>query len=411
MRPFSKSLIIMALSLATAACATPDRHGSVGGFPYPATHKPSPEEIQHVPTGLKITQDDLFTMIGGSRIVYVGEAHDSVNAHRVQLDIIRALHQHSPGKIAIGMEMFRTPQQLALNRWTEGKLTEVDFLKEANWYGNWKSDFGYYRDILNFAKDYGLDVVALNPSKVLQKEVSRSGIGHVSPEIRAQLPEIAEMDPYQRMVLKGLFSGHDQSKGKVESMMEVLSLWEESMAENVVDYLSSKQGRDKQMVVITGAWHVQYGFGVPKKVLRRLPVSYAIVLPRDITDDSHRKKHPGREMKVDLPEIPLLIADFIWMVEYKQLVSDKPKLGVWVSDQDGPVLIHAVAKGSPAEKAGILIGDEVLRFDGQSIHRDEDVYLYVSQKKVGDSATLSIRRNGKELNIDVKLFRITGQQP
>ena len=34
-----------------------------------------------------------------------------------------------------------------------GLLTEEGFLRLSRWYDNWGSDFGYYRDILTFARE------------------------------------------------------------------------------------------------------------------------------------------------------------------------------------------------------------------------------------------------------------------
>ena len=67
------------------------------------------------------------------------------------------------------MEMFRTPQQESLDRWTADELGEVEFLKESGWYENWQMNFLYYRDILTLAREEGIDVVALNPPMDLQR--------------------------------------------------------------------------------------------------------------------------------------------------------------------------------------------------------------------------------------------------
>ena len=55
------------------------------------------------------------------------------------------------------------------------------------------------------------------------------------------------------------------------------------------------------MVTITGGWHVKYGFGLPKKVVRRLPMAYAIVLPEEISTPEQKE---GRLMRVELARGP-----------------------------------------------------------------------------------------------------------
>src|SRR4030067_1043235 len=143
--------------------------------PYPVKEKPKAEEIRHVPTGLNMSLDGAMGMISAARLVCVGETHDNIHAHRVELTVIREVVRRLPGRIGIGREMFRKGQQHALDRWTRGELAELEFLKAARGYDNWGSDFGYYRDILQFAKDNRIDVVALNPSNELHDAASGGG--------------------------------------------------------------------------------------------------------------------------------------------------------------------------------------------------------------------------------------------
>src|SRR5690348_14880084 len=98
-----------------------DRVGA--DLPYPPAQRPKPGDIAHVPTGLAMSFDGMMDVVAGARLVCVGETHDNVHAHEAELRIIRDLARRLPGRIAIGMEMFRAPQQSTLDRWTRGELT------------------------------------------------------------------------------------------------------------------------------------------------------------------------------------------------------------------------------------------------------------------------------------------------
>ena len=371
--------------------------------PYPGKEKPQAEEIRHVPTGLKMSLDGAMGMISAARLVCVGETHDNIHAHRVELTIIRELFRRFPGRIAIGMEMFRKPQQDALDRWTRGELAELEFLKAAKWYDNWGSDFGYYRDILQFAKDNRIDVVALNPSNELQEEVSRAGIDNVPEALRAKLPEIGEADPYQWAAMKAVYGSHLPTEGMFESFFRVQMLWEETMAESVVDYWKSPRGEGKKMVTITGGWHVRYGFGLPKKVVRRMPVPYVIVLPVEIEIPEEKKE---QQMDVDLPPVPLLPSDFAWYVPYEGLEGMRVRMGVLLSGKDDAPVIHSVEEGSPAEKAGVRPGDVIVSFDGQPVEDRTDILYPIGTKKEGDTVALVLLRDGAETRVTITLFRM-----
>jgi uncharacterized iron-regulated protein len=391
-----------AFLLAAAGCAAyRAAHGPGGKMPDPSQEPPKAEEIVHLPTGLKLPFDGAMDMVSGARLVCVGETHDNLHAHRVELLILRELDRRHPGKVALGMEMFREPDQDILDRWTRGDLSEFEFLKATKWYENWGSDFGYYRDLLNFAREKRIDVIALNPSKELQDEVRDSGLDNVPEGLKAKLPEIGEPDPYQRAALKAVYSAHVPSEGAFDAFFRVQLLWEETMAVRVVDYLRSPRGEGKKMVTVTGGWHVKYGFGLPKKVIRRMPMPYAIVLPEEVSIPEEKKEE---RMDVDLPDIPLLPADFVWWIPYEGLEGKQLRMGVRIAASDNEVVVEGVAPGSPAEKAGVLAGDRILSFDGEPVSEVSDVFLRVRKKKEGDEADVVVRRDGAEKSFRVRFF-------
>jgi len=409
LRPDRKTLWIpLAVSLLLAGCAA-NRTAITGSaeMPYPPSAPPKIEEILHLPTGLRLSIDDMIEMLSGARLVCVGETHDNLNDQRVELTVVRELHRRFPGKVAVGMEMFREPQQAVLDQWVKGELTELEFLKESKWYGMWGFDFGAYRDLLLFARENRIDVIALNPPKDLQDAVRRTGLDNVPEDLRRELPEIGETDPWQRDVLRGVFGGHAGHGGGDEafdSFLRVQLLWEETMARKVVDYLKSPRGEGKRMVTITGGWHVRYGFGLPKKVIRRMPMPYAILLPEEISTPEQRE---GRTMRVELPEVPLLPAHFLWYVPFNSIEEKRVRMGIRMEEKEGRLLVESVAKGSPAEVAGIAKGDELLALDGQPVKETVDVLFRVGEMREGNTAQVTVRRGGEEKILPLTFFRMS----
>ena len=375
-------------------------------MPYPPSAPPKVEEILHLPTGLQLSVDGMIEMLSGARLVSVGETHDNLNDQRVELTVVRELHRRFPGKIAVGMEMFREPQQAVLDQWVKGELTELEFLKASKWYETWGFDFGAYRDLLLFARENRIDVIALNPPKELQQAVRRTGLDNVPEDLRRKLPEIGETDPWQRAVLRGVFEGHAGHGSGDEtfvSFLRVQLLWEETMARKVVDYLKSPRGEGKRMVTITGGWHVRYGFGLPKKVIRRMPMTYAILLPEEISTPEQKE---GRLMEVDLPEVPLLPGHFAWYVPYNGIEEKRVRMGIRMGEKEGRLLVESVAKGSPAANAGIAEGDELLALDGQPVKEAVDVLFRVGEKREGDTAQVTVRRGGEEKVLPLTFFKM-----
>lgn len=367
------------------------------GLPYPPGERPQPDRIVHVPTGLELSFEGMMDMVAGARLVCVGESHDNYRAHEVQLQVIRELDRRFPGRVAIGMEMFRQPQQEVLDRWTRGELGELQFLEAVDWHRTWSTDYRHYASILEFARDQRVDVIALNPSRELQDAVRRLPPGELPDELRDELPEVGDPDPYQHAVLEAFYGGHLPTPGAFESFFRVQLLWEESMAERVVDYLGSERGRGKIMVTLTGSGHVEYGFGVPKKVIRRMPMPYVIIAPTEI------EVPPEKQMPdVRLPELPLYPADFIWWIPYQELEESKTRLGVAVEERQGAVIVVRVEAGSPAERAGIRAGDEMALLAGQPVVSVTTLVHWAGTQSPGSAATVTVRRNGVPLDLQVE---------
>ena len=67
------------------------------------------------------------------------------------------------------------------------------------------------------------------------------------------------------------------------------------------------------------------------------------------------------------------------------------------------VIVTEVKEGSPAEKAGFKAGDIILEVNGEKINTDEDLIEIIKISKVGDVLKFKILRDGKEMEIKMKL--------
>jgi len=65
------------------------------------------------------------------------------------------------------------------------------------------------------------------------------------------------------------------------------------------------------------------------------------------------------------------------------------------------VLVNEVGRGTPAEQAGIKVGDIVTNFDGQPVYNRKDLMYLVSTSDVGEHYKLNILRDGKPETLNV----------
>lgn len=65
--------------------------------------------------------------------------------------------------------------------------------------------------------------------------------------------------------------------------------------------------------------------------------------------------------------------------------------------------IQEVAPDSPADKAGVQQGDIITKIDGQKIDSKNQLSSVINKKKIGDSITLTIYRDGKSFDVTTVL--------
>ena len=61
------------------------------GSPYKSLTEFDAGQIIHIPTGLMVSREQMMDSISSSRVIYIGETHDNIEAHKVQLQVIQFL--------------------------------------------------------------------------------------------------------------------------------------------------------------------------------------------------------------------------------------------------------------------------------------------------------------------------------
>ena len=334
---------------------------------------------------------DLDTVIGAlaeRRVVFIGEQHDRYEHHLTQLEIIRRLHQRYP-QLAIGMEAFQQPFQSPLDAYVAGDIGEEELLRGTEYYARWRFDYRLYAPILRYAREHGLPVVALNLPEELTRKVGRGGIEALSEQEREQIPaEIDRSDEAYRQRLSEVFDSHPRQNGQsFEQFLEVQLLWDEGMAQRAAEYLQAHP--ERRMVVLAGSGHLAYGSGIPQRLLRRLPVSSAVVL-----NGWQGSIEPG-------------LADFL-LFPAERALPPAGKLGAVLDDAGDRLRVASCQPDSPCAVAGLRPGDRLVSIDQQAIGGMQDLRLAMWDKQPGDRVRLEISRKrwifpARALSLDVEL--------
>jgi len=328
----------------------------------------------------------IIEAVSGKDIIYAGEFHDRFDNHRVQLQVIRELYRKNKG-LAIGMEMFQKPFQAVLDEYIAGVIDEKTFLKRSEYYKRWAFDYNLYREILLFARENRIPVIALNIRKEIVTKVSKGGLLTLSEEDLKEVPGDMDLsDTEYRERLRESYAAHANPEGRnFDFFYQSQVLWDEAMAHNLNEFMTKNPGH--QVVVLAGGGHMSFGSGIPKRAYRLNRREYAVLLNAEDVEKG--------------------IADYVLFpspVPFKET----PKLGVQLKDDRGVVTITMVSPDSAAEKAGLRADDAIISLDSEKMAAVEDVKIHLFYRKKGDVVSVKVKRKrflfgDREMEVKVML--------
>ncbi len=123
---------------------------------------------------------------------------------------------------------------------------------------------------------------------------------------------------------------------------------------------------------------------------------------------------PGRPSFPDLPNRPLpptaprLFERFFEQRNYIGIYCDElnPELSEHFGVQEGVgLLVSKVTEGEPADKAGIRVGDVIVRVDGERVETIDDLIDLLQEKKKGDKVKVEFLRDKKRMTLEVEVAK------
>jgi aminopeptidase N len=317
--------------------------------------------------------DRIINDVSEKQVIYIGERHDRFSHHIAQLRVIQGLDRRDR-RLAVGMEMFQRPFQDVLDRYLDSQIDEKTFLKESEYLKRWMYDYHLYRPIIEYCKEHDIPILALNLPAEISKKVARKGIESLSDEELEQVPgDLDWSNTVYETRLRQIFEEHPENEIKnFDDFYQAQVLWDETMAQNVHDYLSNNP--DRQMVVLVGTGHIAFGDGIPSRTCRRGKYDQAIIIANEAGDNMEQG-----------------MADFFLFPPVVQ-PPFSAKLGVILNDEDNRLVLKKVMHNSTAQKSGLKSGDLLLSFDGEPVKDISDLKLALLFKKEGDTARIDVKR-------------------
>lgn len=91
--------------------------------------------------------------------VFFGEYHDNPISHWLELEVLKALYAKNGTNLKVGFEMFEQDQQMLLNDYMDGLISDEKFEDSCRLWPNYKTD---YKPLIMFAKQNKLFCIADN---------------------------------------------------------------------------------------------------------------------------------------------------------------------------------------------------------------------------------------------------------
>lgn len=287
--PFAASFASALLLAGAGACGS----AAVTPEPLPPAHqRPAlPEDIVelsalplHALIGgeQKLDEPDLWERLASSRIICFGEQHDSPEHHYAQRRALEELATRSAAAqrpLGVGFEMFQQPYQAALTGFVAGSLPEAQFLEDSQYRERWGFDFSLYRPLLETAREYSLQALALNAPKELTRKIGRGGLAALDASETRSMPELDLLNVEHKAYFDSAMGDHPMPPGgpSLENMYAAQVVWDETMADNAARWLT-QLGDKSQLIVFAGAGHCHRS-AIPARISRRVNLPVLSVTP------------------------------------------------------------------------------------------------------------------------------------
>ena len=368
-----------------------------------------------VPGGIEMSRDKVISYAVNQSVVLLGEAHENLEHHRWQLQMLTLLHARNPNMV-IGFEMFPRRVQGALDKWVSGSLSVAEFLDTSDWKHGWSRDAKAYLPLFHFARMNKIPMVALNIDSHLRKEVSLKGFDILSEEKFQGVTHPAKPSNAYLEYLRFIYKKHDRShKNSTDDedfkrFVRGQQLWDRAMAQAIHSAMirtkdtfavgiqalfSTLIQPERPLVVgIMGAGHIRYGYGVPHQLKDLGIKDVATLLPWE-SNKTCGKLVTG-------------IADAVFGVA-SYMKPDEPqrlRLGILFEMVQNGARILKVEKGSVAETAGLIDEDIIKEIAGLEVKKINDVIEAVKRQAPGTWLPLRIIRGGKSIEIIAKFSAV-----
>lgn len=253
----------------------------------------APSVYTGLASGEQVDFEGLVEGIGDRRVIFIGEAHDSMRDHAVQLAIIRWLVE-SGKEVSVALEMFTPPDQGVLNAWVLGMVDEFEFYER--YAEAWEMPYENYQAIFRYARRNAIPLYGINADRRLVRTIAREGLQGIPSEVLRMLKFTpCSNDPAYASAI-GMAGMKGEHGGGMSHLCDAQRFRDSMLAYNLSQILTAD--RKGSLVVLLGTGHAVKQ-AVPSLLATHTDVPFVVLVPGEIRMLSGIEPGPDT-------------ADFVW---------------------------------------------------------------------------------------------------
>lgn len=254
--------------------------------------------------GELLDEYQMFEYIKQAEVTFFGELHNNSVAHWIQLQILKNLKENQK-EIVLGGEFFEKDDQLNIDEWLQGNITDKNFEAEAKLWNNYISD---YKPLMLFVKQNQIPFVATNIPRKYASVVSREGLSRLEYFSEEAKKSIAPLPIEVDMTLPGYVGMKKMMHGSGMNavfMVEAQAIKDATMAYSLFNFIN----KGKNILHINGSYHTNNYEGIVWYLKKEYPEIKVLTIATVEQIDTN-----------SLLDVSKGIADFVIV-----LPSDSPK--------------------------------------------------------------------------------------
>ncbi len=210
-----------------------------------------PAWILYSQQGKKVRYEKMVRDIRNADVILFGEYHNNPVAHWLQLELSRDLHESKGAELVFGAEMFETDNQVILDEYLQGIISQSRFEAEARLWPNYSTD---YKPLVEFARENQLHFVATNIPRRYASLVHSSGfegLEKLSEQAKDFLPPLPvkynpELPAYKSMLeMEGMGNHMNENFPKAQAIKDA----------TMAHFILENRSKGKLFLHFNGTYH------------------------------------------------------------------------------------------------------------------------------------------------------------